>query len=93
MEKGCEVVAAIIEPIQSEGGDNYISPYFGNGLRKLTKELGIYMIIDEVQTGVAATGTYWAHEQWNLESPPDFVAFAKKMLSCGFYHTEESKME
>ena len=47
-EKGCEIVCAIIEPIQAEGGDNHISGYFGNGLRKLTKELGIYMIVDEV---------------------------------------------
>ena len=47
-EKGCEIAAAIIEPVQSEGGDNHISGYFGNGLRKLTKELGIFMIIDEV---------------------------------------------
>jgi 4-aminobutyrate aminotransferase/(S)-3-amino-2-methylpropionate transaminase len=50
------------------------------------------MIVDEVQTGVCLTGTYWAHEQWNLESPPDFVTFAKKMYSCGFYHTAETKM-
>lgn len=47
-EKGCEVAATIIEPVQSEGGDNYISGYFANGLRKLTKELGIFMIVDEV---------------------------------------------
>lgn len=92
-ERGVEVVAAIIEPIQAEGGDNYISGYFGQGLRDLTKELGIFMIVDEVQTGVCATGSFWCHEQWNLDTPPDFVTFAKKMLSCGFYHTDETKME
>ena len=42
---------------------------------------------------MAGTGSFWCHEQWNLSSPPDFVTFAKKMLSCGFYHTEETKME
>lgn len=47
-EKGCEIAAAIIEPVQSEGGDNHLSAYFGNGVRKLTKELGIFMIVDEV---------------------------------------------
>ena len=47
-ERGVEVVAAIIEPIQAEGGDNYISSYFAQGLRDLTKELGIFMIVDEV---------------------------------------------
>ena len=58
----------------------------------MTKELGIYMIVDEVQTGVGCTGKFWGHDHWNLESPPDFVTFAKKMLSCGFYHTDETRM-
>ena len=35
-EKGSEVVAVIIEPIQNEGGDNYFSPEFGRALRTLT---------------------------------------------------------
>ena len=43
------------------------------------------MIVDEVQTGVGATGKFWAHEHWDLHSPPDFVTFAKKMQSSGFY--------
>lgn len=46
--KGKEVVAVIIEPIQSEGGDNYLSNEYARGVRKLTEELGIYMIVDEV---------------------------------------------
>ena len=51
------------------------------------------MIVDEVQTGVGLTGKFWGHEHWNLESPPDFVTFAKKMLSSGFYHTEEVRVQ
>lgn len=58
----------------------------------MCKELGIYLIVDEVQTGVCQTGTYWAHEQWNLREAPDFVTFAKKMLSCGFYHNDDTQM-
>ncbi len=69
----------------SEGGDVEISSYFAQNLRKLTKELDIYMIVDEVQTGIGATGKYWAHEHWNLDSPPDIVTFAKKAVVCGFY--------
>ncbi|KAJ1944547.1 hypothetical protein EC988_005959, partial [Linderina pennispora] len=38
-------------------------------------------------TGCAATGTFWAHEQWNLQTPPDMVTFSKKMQAAGFYHT------
>ena len=47
-EKGKEVVAVIMEPIQSEGGDNYLSNEFAQGVRALTLELGIFMICDEV---------------------------------------------
>jgi len=61
-EKGQEVVAVVIEPILAEGGDIQISGYFANEIRKLTKEKGIYFIVDEVQSGVVTTGTYWAHE-------------------------------
>ena len=59
-------------------------------MRDLTTELGIFMLVDEVQTGVGGTGKFWAHEHWNLTSPPDFVTFAKRMLSCGFYHRNET---
>lgn len=45
------VAALIIEPIQSEGGDNHASADFFQGLRDLTKKLGVVMIVDEVQTG------------------------------------------
>jgi len=73
----------------SEGGDTYISPNFAKGLRQLTTDLGIYFIVDEVQTGVCTSGDFWAHDHWNLPSPPDFVTFAKKMQSAGFYSVEE----
>ena len=45
-------MAVIIEPIQTEGGDNQISAEFAQGLQDITKDLGIYFIVDEVQTGV-----------------------------------------
>lgn len=89
-EKDSEVVAIIIEPIMSEGGDNYVSGEFAQGLQDITKELGIYFIVDEVQTGVCLTGSFWAHEGWNLRESPDFMTFAKKMLSCGIYYNDDT---
>ncbi|KAJ3297124.1 hypothetical protein HK104_000838 [Borealophlyctis nickersoniae] len=83
------VAAVIVEPIQGEGGDNHASAKFFQGLRKLTKDLGVLLIVDEVQTGVGATGKMWAHEHWNLPSPPDMVTFSKKMQAAGFYHNIE----
>nr|AAA98560.1 GABA aminotransferase-like protein [Ustilago maydis] len=86
------VAALIVEPIQSEGGDNHASPAFFQGLRDVTKKHGVFMIVDEVQTGtVGATGAFWAHSKWNLTSPPDFVTFSKKMQAAGFYHNIETR--
>lgn len=77
--------AIVIEPIQSEGGDNHASPSFFRALRNLTKKHNILMIVDEVQTGVGATGKFWAHEHWDLPSPPDMVTFSKKAQTAGYY--------
>lgn len=79
------VAAIIIEPVQSEGGDNHASPAFFQGLRDITKRNKVLMIVDEVQTGVGSTGKFWAHEHWNLTSPPDMVTFSKKAQTAGYY--------
>jgi 4-aminobutyrate aminotransferase / (S)-3-amino-2-methylpropionate transaminase len=65
--------AVVIEPIQSEGGDNHASPNFFRELRALTRKRGVLLIVDEVQTGMGATGRFWAHEHWGLDDPPDMV--------------------
>ncbi|VUC29026.1 unnamed protein product [Clonostachys rosea] len=82
--------ALIVEPIQSEGGDNHASPAFFRGLRALTKKHNVLMIVDEVQTGVGATGRFWAHEHWGLEDPPDMVTFSKKAQTAGYYYRDAS---
>jgi 4-aminobutyrate aminotransferase / (S)-3-amino-2-methylpropionate transaminase len=45
----------------------------------LTSQHDIAFIVDEVQSGVLTSGTFWAHEQWGLDDAPDIVTFAKKM--------------
>lgn len=82
--------AVVVEPIQSEGGDNHASPAFFRGLQALTKKHEIMLIVDEVQTGVGATGKFWAHEHWNLPSPPDMVTFSKKAQAAGFFYGDAS---
>ncbi|KAK6353513.1 4-aminobutyrate transaminase [Orbilia brochopaga] len=81
----CPVSAVVIEPIQSEGGDFHASPEFFRGLRELTLKHNVLLIVDEVQTGVGATGKFWAHDHWNLQSPPDIVTFSKKAQTAGYY--------
>jgi 4-aminobutyrate aminotransferase/(S)-3-amino-2-methylpropionate transaminase len=77
--------AVIVEPIQSEGGDNHASANFFKGLREVTKKHNVLFIVDEVQTGVGATGKFWAHEHWNLSEAPDMVTFSKKAQAAGYY--------
>ncbi|CAI5756444.1 unnamed protein product [Candida verbasci] len=84
------IAGVLVEPIQSEGGDNHASGEFFQGLRDLTIKHGALLIMDEVQTGVGATGVMWAHERFNLQPPPDLVTFSKKFQSAGyFFHDPE----
>ncbi|KAH9900389.1 4-aminobutyrate aminotransferase [Xylariomycetidae sp. FL2044] len=82
--------AVIVEPIQSEGGDNHASPAFFRGLREVTKKHNVLLIVDEVQTGVGATGKFWAHDHWDLPTPPDMVTFSKKAQTAGYYFGDPS---
>ena len=78
-----DICAIIIEPIQSEGGDNHFRPEFMKALRQLADENDVMLIYDEVQTGVGATGRFWAHEHFGPEARPDIISFGKKMQICG----------
>ncbi|KZC14929.1 4-aminobutyrate aminotransferase, mitochondrial [Dufourea novaeangliae] len=90
-EKKVPVAGVIVEPIQSEGGDNHASPEFFQRLQRITRKHGAALLMDEVQTGGGATGKMWCHEHFNLESPPELVTFSKKMQLGGYYHTEALK--
>ncbi len=76
-----EIAAIIIEPIQGEGGDNHFRPEFFKELRRLADKHEAMFIVDEVQTGVGATGKLWAHEHMGVT--PDIIAFGKKAQVCG----------
>ena len=78
--------AVVVEPIQSEGGDNHATPNFFRGLRALTRKHNVLLIVDEVQTGLGATGKFWAHEHWDMEDPPDMMTFSKKAQTAGYYY-------
>jgi acetylornithine/N-succinyldiaminopimelate aminotransferase len=65
----------LLEPIQGEGGIRPASKEFIQGLRRLADEHDLLLVLDEVQSGVARTGTLYAHEQYGIE--PDILATAK----------------
>jgi 4-aminobutyrate aminotransferase/(S)-3-amino-2-methylpropionate transaminase len=83
-----DVAAVVVEPIQGEGGDRHAGAAFFRALRTLCTRYDAAFIVDEVQTGGGATGTFWAHDAWELEDPPDMVTFSKKMQVGGFYLRE-----
>ena len=70
----------------SEGGDFHASSSFFRQLRDIAKENHVAFVVDEVQTGVGATGKWWAHQHWGLETPPDLVTFSKKMVFHFYYY-------
>lgn len=78
-----DICAIIIEPIQSEGGDNHVRQEFLEQLRILADEYEAMLIYDEVQTGVGLTGKFWCHEHFGENARPDIIAFGKKMQVCG----------
>ncbi|EHQ29855.1 L-lysine 6-transaminase [Mucilaginibacter paludis] len=78
-----DVCAIIIEPIQSEGGDNHVRREFLEQLRHLADENEAMLIYDEIQTGVGLTGKFWCHEHFGENARPDILAFGKKMQVCG----------
>ncbi|PKP98846.1 MAG: acetylornithine transaminase [Alphaproteobacteria bacterium HGW-Alphaproteobacteria-13] len=65
----------LIEPVQGEGGVRPASQPFLQGLRDICNERDLMLIFDEVQCGVARTGTLYAYEQYGVE--PDILASAK----------------
>ncbi|KAG2455869.1 GABT protein, partial [Polypterus senegalus] len=88
-KKGKNVAGIVIEPIQSEGGDNHASVDFFKKLREIAKKHGAAFHVDEVQTGGGCTGKFWAHEHWGMDDPADVVSFSKKMLTGGYFHKDE----
>nr|CAD7408164.1 unnamed protein product [Timema cristinae] len=89
--KGIPVAGIVVEPIQSEGGDNEASPQFFQQLQRIGVKHGAALLIDEVQTGGGPTGKMWCHEHFNLDSPPDIVTFSKKMQLGGYYMKSDLK--
>jgi 4-aminobutyrate aminotransferase/(S)-3-amino-2-methylpropionate transaminase len=73
------VAAIVIEPVQGEGGFLVAPPEFVAGVRRVCDDNGIVLVVDEVQTGYARTGTFFAIEQYDVE--PDLITVAKSIAA------------
>jgi L-lysine 6-transaminase len=80
-QKGVDIAAIIIEPIQGEGGDHHFRQQWFQTLRKICDENNILLIFDEVQTGMGLTGKGWCCEHFGVL--PDILCFGKKAQVCG----------
>ncbi len=70
-----QTAGIIIEPVQGEGGVNFVGIKFLEDLRKLCNENDILLAFDEVQCGMGRTGKLFAYQHTSIE--PDLIAFAK----------------
>ncbi|MFL5778341.1 MAG: aspartate aminotransferase family protein [Chloroflexota bacterium] len=73
------VAAVIVEPVLGEGGYVVPPPGFLPRLREITREHGILLVADEIQTGFGRTGELFAMRHWDVE--PDVTVVAKGIAS------------
>jgi 4-aminobutyrate aminotransferase len=72
-----DVAAIVFEPVQGEGGFVPATQEFVEGLRAICDEHGIVLVCDEVQSGFARTGRFFAIEHFGVE--PDLITVAKSI--------------
>lgn len=72
-----DVSAVIVEGIQGVGGLNAPSESYLKLLSQICKNLGIVLILDEVQSGFGRTGKFFAHQHAGIQ--PDIISMAKGM--------------
>jgi acetylornithine/N-succinyldiaminopimelate aminotransferase len=68
-------VAIMLEPIQGEAGVIMATDGWLRDLRSLTRDLGILLIVDEIQTGIGRTGRLFGYEHAGID--PDIVTLGK----------------
>jgi predicted acetylornithine/succinylornithine family transaminase len=69
----------VLEPVQGEGGINALDAGFVALARELADEHGALLCLDEIQTGLGRTGTFFAFEQSDVR--PDLVTMAKGLAN------------
>jgi L-lysine 6-transaminase len=80
-ERGTDIAAIIIEPVQGEGGDNHFRGEWLKTLRRICDQSDILLIFDEVQCGMGMTGKTWCCQYFDVL--PDLLVFGKKSQVCG----------
>ena len=71
-----ETSAIMLELVQGESGVQPADKAFVKALSDYCQETGIYLIVDEVQTGIGRTGKLFAYEHYDIE--PDIFTFGQR---------------
>ncbi len=74
-----KTAAVIVEPIQGEAGVIIPDREYLKGVREITKERDVLLILDEIQTGFGRTGSMFAFQRSGIK--PDILCLAKGMGS------------
>lgn len=74
-----DVVAILVEPILGEGGIILPHEHYLNGLREICDKRGWLLMLDEVQTGMCRTGSWFAHQHSGVQA--DVVTLAKGLAN------------
>jgi putrescine aminotransferase len=74
---GIDIAACLFEPVQGEAGAIVPPDDFWPRIRAATKQYGVLLIADEVQTGFGRTGKLWGVEHWNVV--PDIMSLGKSL--------------
>ena len=88
-----KTAAVILETIQ--GGAGFITPNnnFLTKVKQRCKEVGALLILDEIQTGIGRTGTFWGFENYNVI--PDIIITGKGLgggMPIGAFMSSFEKM-
>lgn len=78
-QRGAEVAAVIVEPVQGAGGIFPATEEYLHGVRRLCDQHGAFLVFDEVITGYGRLGQWFAADHYGVT--PDFTTFAKAVTS------------
>ena len=76
-KEGQDIAGVVVEPVAGEAGIVPAHPIFMAKLRRIADQLGAWLIVDEVQTGLGRTGRWWAIEHFGVV--PDAICSAKAL--------------
>ena len=70
-----DICALLLETVQGEGGVVPLSAEYLRAARRLTRERGCLLLVDEVQTGMGRTGKLFGYQHFDIL--PDGISLAK----------------